>query len=49
MLAIALIVGLRFRSVGAPLATLACAATAYVLAVRVVAWLAAADGRHAAA
>ena len=40
VLAIALIVGLRFRSVGAPLATLACAATAYVLAVRVVAWLA---------
>ena len=40
VLAIALIVGLRFRSVGAPLATLACAGTAYVLAVRVVAWLA---------
>ncbi len=40
VLAIALIVGLRFRSVGAPLATLACAATAYVIAVRVVAWLA---------
>ena len=40
VLAIALIVGLRFRSVGAPLATLACAATAYVLAVRVVVWLA---------
>ncbi len=40
VLAIALIVGLRFRSVGAPLATLTCAATAYVLAVRVVAWLA---------
>jgi putative drug exporter of the RND superfamily len=40
VLAIALIVGLRFRSVGAPLATLTCAATAYVLAVRVVAWMA---------
>jgi len=40
VLAIALIVGLRFRSVGAPLATLTCAATAYVLAVRVVVWLA---------
>ena len=40
VLAIALIVGLRFRSVGAPLATLTCAGTAYVLAVRVVAWLA---------
>jgi putative drug exporter of the RND superfamily len=40
VLAIALIVGLRFRSVGAPLATLACAATAYVIAIRVVVWLA---------
>ena len=40
VLAIALIVGLRFRSVGAPLATLTCAAVAYVLAVRIVAWLA---------
>jgi RND superfamily putative drug exporter len=40
VLAIALIVGLRFRSVGAPLAALTCAATAYVLAVRLVAWLA---------
>ena len=40
VLAIALIVGLRFRSVGAPLATLTCAGAAYVLAVRVVAWLA---------
>jgi putative drug exporter of the RND superfamily len=38
VLAIALIVGLRFRSVGAPLAALACAGTAYVLAVRIVAW-----------
>ena len=40
VLAIALIVGLRFRSVGAPLATLTCAATAYVIAVRAVVWLA---------
>jgi RND superfamily putative drug exporter len=40
IVAIALIVGLRFRSVGAPLATLTCAAAAYVLAVRIVAWLA---------
>jgi putative drug exporter of the RND superfamily len=38
--AIALIVGLRFRTVGAPLAALTCAGTAYVLAVRIVAWLA---------
>ena len=38
VLAIGLIVGLHFRSVGAPLATLACAATAYLVAVRVVAW-----------
>jgi len=44
VLAIALIVGLRFRSVGAPLATLACAATAYVIAIRVVVWLAARMG-----
>ena len=44
VLAIALIVGLRFRSAGAPLATLACAATAYLIAVRVVAWLAARMG-----
>jgi len=40
VLVIALIVGLRFRSVGAPLATLTCAAAAYVLTVRIVAWLA---------
>src|SRR6266516_3663711 len=40
VLAIALIVGLRFRSIGAPLATLACAVTAYVIAIRVVVWLA---------
>jgi putative drug exporter of the RND superfamily len=44
VLAIALIVGLRFRSVGAPLAALTCAATAYLLAVRVVVWLAARMG-----
>ena len=36
--------GLRFRSAGAPLATLACAATAYLIAVRVVVWLAARMG-----
>jgi RND superfamily putative drug exporter len=40
VLAIAVILGLRFRSVGAPLAALACAGTAYVLAVRIVAWTA---------
>jgi putative drug exporter of the RND superfamily len=40
VLAIALILGLRFRSAGAPLAALACAGTAYVLAVRIVAWMA---------
>jgi RND superfamily putative drug exporter len=40
VLAIALIVGLRFRSAGAPLAALLCAGTAYVLAVRIVAWAA---------
>jgi len=38
VLALALIVGVRFRSVIAPLAVLACAGTAYVLAVRIVAW-----------
>jgi RND superfamily putative drug exporter len=38
VLAIALIVGFRFRSVAAPLATLTCAGTAYVLATRIVAW-----------
>ncbi|MGE5291299.1 MAG: MMPL family transporter [Micromonosporaceae bacterium] len=38
VLAIGLIVGLHFRSVGAPLATLACAITAYLVAIRVVAW-----------
>jgi putative drug exporter of the RND superfamily len=40
VLAIALIVSVRFRTVGAPLAALACAGTAYVLAVRIVAWTA---------
>ena len=44
VLAIALIVGFRFRSVGAPLAALTCAGAAYVLAVRVVVWLAARMG-----
>jgi RND superfamily putative drug exporter len=38
VLAIALIVGARFRSVGAPLVTLACAGTAYLIANRTVAW-----------
>jgi RND superfamily putative drug exporter len=38
VLAIALIVGLYFRSAGAPLATLLCAGVAYLVAVRVVAW-----------
>jgi putative drug exporter of the RND superfamily len=40
VLAIALIVAIRFGSLGAPLAALACAGTAYELAVRVVAWVA---------
>jgi hypothetical protein len=44
VLAIALIVGVRFRSAGAPLATLACAGTAYVIATRAVVWLAARMG-----
>ncbi len=39
VLAIFLIVGFFFLSPGAPLATLACAGTAYLLAVRVVAWV----------
>ena len=39
VLAIALIVGFFFLSVGASLATLACAATAYLLAIRAVAWV----------
>jgi putative drug exporter of the RND superfamily len=38
VLAIAVIVGVRFRSVIAPLAALACAGTAYTIAVRIVAW-----------
>ncbi|TVZ03899.1 hypothetical protein EAS64_15785 [Trebonia kvetii] len=44
VLAIALIVGVRFRSLLAPLAALACAGTAYLVAVRVVAWGAARTG-----
>lgn len=40
VLAIALIVGVRFRAAGAPLVALACAATAYVLASHIVAWAA---------
>ncbi|HEY9241583.1 MAG TPA: MMPL family transporter [Streptosporangiaceae bacterium] len=40
VLAIALIVGVYFRAPGAPLATLACSATAYLVATRVVAWAA---------
>jgi RND superfamily putative drug exporter len=40
VLAIAVIVGVRFRSLGAPLVALACAGTAYVLANRIVAWAA---------
>ena len=39
VLAIAVIVGFSFLSLGAPVATLACAGTAYVLAVRIVAWV----------
>ena len=44
VLAIALIVGIRFRSLLAPLAALACAGTAYLIAVRVVGWGAARFG-----
>jgi RND superfamily putative drug exporter len=44
VLAIALIVGVRFRSLLAPLAALACAGTAYLIAVRVVGWGAARFG-----
>jgi putative drug exporter of the RND superfamily len=40
VLAIVVILGVRFRSAGAPLAALACAGTAYILAVRIVAWIA---------
>jgi len=38
VLMIALVVGLYYRSVGAPLTTLAAAALAYVISTRVVAW-----------
>jgi RND superfamily putative drug exporter len=38
VLVIALFVGLSFRSIGAPLATLAAAGIAYVVAIRVVSW-----------
>jgi putative drug exporter of the RND superfamily len=38
ILVIALIVGLSFRSIGAPLATLATASVAYIVAIRVVSW-----------
>jgi putative drug exporter of the RND superfamily len=41
VLAIAVITGVRFRSLVAPLVALLCAGTAYVLAVRIVAWAAA--------
>ena len=40
VLAIALIVGLHFRSPGAPLATLLCAGVVYLVAIRVVGWAA---------
>jgi RND superfamily putative drug exporter len=40
VLAIALIVGIRFGSIGAPIVALICAATAYEISVRVVAWVA---------
>ncbi len=39
VLAIFLIVGFFFLSPGAPLATLACAGTAYLLAIRIVGWV----------
>jgi RND superfamily putative drug exporter len=39
VLAIFVIVGFFFLSLGAPLATLACAATSYLLAIRIVAWV----------
>jgi putative drug exporter of the RND superfamily len=44
ILAIALIVGIRFRSVGAPLITLASTGTAYFLATHIVAWTASRTG-----
>ena len=40
VLAIALIVGLHFRSPGAPLASLLCAGVVYLVAIRVVGWAA---------
>ncbi|HEX6525532.1 MAG TPA: MMPL family transporter [Streptosporangiaceae bacterium] len=40
VLAIAVIVGARFRSAGAPLVALACAGIAYEVSVRIVAWAA---------
>jgi RND superfamily putative drug exporter len=40
VLAIALIVAIRFGSLGAPIVALTCAATAYEVSVRVVAWVA---------
>jgi putative drug exporter of the RND superfamily len=40
ILAIALIAGIHFRSIGAPLASLACSAVAYFTAVRLVGWMA---------
>jgi RND superfamily putative drug exporter len=43
-LLVALVVGLHFRSIGAPLATLAAIAVAYLIAVRVIPWLGAAVG-----
>jgi RND superfamily putative drug exporter len=44
VLAIALIVGVRFRSFGAPLVVLLCAGVAYELSVRIVAWAAQRSG-----
>jgi putative drug exporter of the RND superfamily len=40
VLAIALIVGFYFRSAGVPLACLACSAVAYLVAIRLVGWIA---------
>ncbi len=39
VLVIAMITGFSFLALGAPLVTLACAATAFLLAVRIVAWV----------
>lgn len=44
LLLIALIVGVHFRAFGAPLITLAAAGVSFVIATRVVAWMAAATG-----